>query len=104
MHVSLEVYNILKVCENVLKEELKEGWTTKKFISDLIRVKTQNIVLDRYPEVINFFHEHSVEVVSKIAATFISIRLKHFAKEENERIKRNRLRKKLSKLVHFNNQ
>ena len=48
-------------------------------------------------------HEHSVEVVSKIA-TFISIRLKHFAKEENERIKRNRLRKKLSKLVHFNNQ
>ena len=63
-----------------------------------------NIVLDRYPEVINFFHEHSVEVVSKIATTFISIRLKHFAKQENERIKRNRLRKKLSKLVHFNNQ
>ena len=104
LHVSSQVYNILKVCENVLKEELKEGWTTKKYISDLIRVKTQNIVLDRYPEVINFFHEHSVEVVSKIATTFISIRLKHFAKQENERIKRNRLRKKLSKLVHFNNQ
>ena len=104
LHVSSQVYNILKVCENVLKEELKEGWTTKKYISDLIRVKTQNIVLDRYPEVINFFHEHSVEVVSKIATTFISIRLKHFAKQENERIKQNRLRKKLSKLVHFNNQ
>ena len=73
LHVSLEVYNILKVCENVLKEELKEGWTTKKYISDLIRVKTQNIVLDRYPEVINFFHEHSVEVVNKIATTFKSI-------------------------------
>ena len=62
------------------------------------------IVLDRYPEVINFFHEHSVEVVSKIATTFISIRLKHFAKQENERIKRSRLRKKLSKLVLLNNQ
>ena len=29
MHVSSQVYSILKVCENVLKEELKEGWTTK---------------------------------------------------------------------------
>ena len=87
----------------ILLRELS-GVIVKLYISDLIRVKTQNIVLDRYPEVINFFHEHSVEVVSKIATTFISIRLKHFAKQENERIKRNRLRKKLSKLVHFNNQ
>ena len=53
---------------------------------------------------IDQMYVHSVEVVSKIATTFISIRLKHFAKQENERIKRNRLRKKLSKLVHFNNQ
>ena len=41
---------------------------------------------------------------TKIATTFISIRLKHFSKQENKRIKRNRLQKKLSKLVHFNDQ
>ena len=94
------VNKVLKTCESVITEELQGEWKSKKYIGDLIRVKPQNVVFDMHPEVTNIFHEH----ISKLSACYTSIHLKHFSKLENEKIKKNRLRKKLSKFVHFSNQ
>ena len=49
-------------------------------------------------------HEHAFELIKCVISTYIVIRLKHFAKEENDRIKKTRLRAKLSKLIIFHGQ
>ena len=44
------------------------------------------------------------ELIKSVIATYIVIRLKHFAKEENDCIKKTRSRAKLSKLIIFHGQ
>ena len=36
-------------------------------------------------------HEHAFELIKSVISTFIVIRLKHFAKQENDRIKKNKV-------------
>ena len=49
-------------------------------------------------------HEHAFELVKKIISTYVVLRLKHHMKEENERIKKKRIRSRLSKLIIFKGQ
>ena len=49
-------------------------------------------------------HENAFELVKKIISTYVVLRLKHHMKEENERIKKKRIRSRLSKLIIFKGQ
>ena len=103
-HINKDILKVMKVCEITISEELKSDWKNKNFISDIICVKAKRRSLEMFPGFAVLFHEHSHEVLTKLFFCYTSIRLKHFAKLENEKLKRNRLRKKLSKLIHFSNQ
>ena len=49
-------------------------------------------------------HENAFELIKSDISTYIVIWLKPFAKQENDRLKKTRLRAKLSKLIIFHGQ
>ena len=97
------VTRVTSLCEKVLQPELdSKNLFCKKYYFDYMLVKITNVCLHGN-ELANM-HGHSFEMIKRIISMYTCIRLKHFAREENRRLKKNKLRAKLSKIVLFNGQ
>ena len=102
MYPSTFVTKLTTLSENVLGPELNSrNWLCKKFYFDYISLKVMNVYVSLHGDDFKELHSHAFELAKKIISTYICIRLKHHAKEENRRIKKHKIRSKLSKLILF---
>ena len=99
------VTRVTSLCEKVLQPELdSKNWLSKKYYFDYMLVKVTNAYVCLHGNELVNMHGHSFEMIKRIISMYTCIRLKHFAREENRRLKKNKLRAKLSKIVLFNGQ
>ena len=98
------VKKVVRVCEFVLLEELKKNWLGKKYYFDFVNIKVCNCFVSFYGEMIKRLDNHGFDLLKRLISCYISIRFKSHAREQNELLKRKRLRSKMSKIVLFNHQ
>ena len=102
------VVKICTVAEQILQVERfsKNFFTNENLLKDLC-TKTVTCMITQYPSFNNVcdhtpFHKYTI--TREITLVYLSIRLRHFARTKNREIKKDRIRKKLSKLVIFQHQ
>ena len=99
-----DLIKVCKLAENALQGEMvKENFISNENILKKLGVKVSTCVHTQHPN-INHKAMHKYDLVKTICRVYLSIRLKHIAREKNENIKRNKMRKKLSRLIIFKHQ
>ena len=73
----------------------------KKYFLDFLTMKIVKIVVDLQKQLFDLLDEHGYELVKKIVICYCCIRLKHHASLENLKIKKFRMRTKLSEEILF---
>ena len=105
VYPSETLVKITTICEKIICAELEsktKSWMTKKYFLDYLIMKIQANVVNS--SLMADFDLHGYDVVKKISTLYCSLRLHHHVKTENEKLKRNRLRNKLTKVVQFKHQ
>ena len=95
---------IAEICECVLTVELNKDFMKKKYFFDYLMVKTSNIFVANHGALIKELHDHAFNLMKMIIESYIMIRLKSHARLENDKLKQNRIRNKLNKIVLFSHQ
>lgn len=104
---SIEVLNIVKNTEMILKPSLliknvlKKGFFNSiviKCVNDFLQCSTTLNSLKNHPD------DHRYPIVKAIVKKYIFIRICKFLKNRNMQLKQKSLRKKLTSTVHFANQ
>ena len=99
------VTKVTCIAEKIVEPTLQSrDWLCKKYYFDYVTMKVLRTYVSISFDDLKSLHEHAFELIKCVISTYIVIRLKHFAKEENDRIKKTRLRAKLSKLIIFHGQ
>ena len=103
-----DLIKVCKLAENALQGEMvKENFISNENILKKLGVKVSTCVHTQHPNIFaaaNHEAMHKYDLVKTICRVYLSIRLKHIAREKNENIKRNKMRKKLSRLIIFKHQ
>ena len=103
--------SLMKVCKATEKEiqaeKLKSNFFSNESILKKLSVRISGAMVTQHPNI--FIHAdhaalHKYALIKEICAVFLSIRMKHIAKEKNQEIKKDRIRKKLSRLIIFKHQ
>ena len=99
------VTKVTCIAEKIVEPTLQSrDWLCKKYYFDYVTMKVLRTYVSISFDDLKSLHEHAFEQIKSVIATYIVIRLKHFAKEENDCIKKTRSRAKLSKLIIFHGQ
>lgn len=100
------IKTLCSVCEKILSLELEStrNYLTKKYFFDFICLKIVSTFVSSHGNFFLNMDNHAYELSKKIVSCYVAIRLKHFAKIQNDALKRNRLRSKLSKLIIHSHQ
>ena len=99
------VTKVTGIAEKIVEPTLQSrDWLCKKYYFDYIAMKVLRTYVSICYKDLRKLHEHAFELIKSVISTYIVIRFKHFAKQENGRIKKTRLRAKLSKLIIFHGQ
>ena len=101
---SLFVQKTLQIAEKVLQIDLNPTCLMKPYYFDFVKIKICNSFVSLHSEIFRNMDNHCYELMKKIVSCYCSIRFKSFVKEQNDLLKRNRVRSKLNKLVLFNHQ
>ena len=102
---------MIEVCK-VAEKFLQVEYHSKSFFSNeklLIQLTTRvtTCILTQYPEINTKFDHmpfHKYTISKTIVVVYLSIRLKHLAREKNREMNQKKIRKKMSKLILFSNQ
>ena len=110
-HPPTDLLNIVRVTNSVFQQEVansREGFFHGNFMKITVN-KTVRIVLETYPGLLSALDDHlgtwsshRLEMIKKIAAMFLTIRIKHSCRKKNE--KKTQVRKVLSKQILFRHQ
>lgn len=76
----------------------------KKYFVDFLNLKIVTTFVSLRGFMFNSMDNHAYELTKKIVACYTAIKCKHHAKLQNEKIKKNRIRKKFNKLIIHSNQ
>ena len=98
------VQKALQVAEEILQAELNQNCYMKKYFFDFINMKICNTFVSMFTALFSGLDNHCYELLKKIIFCYCSIRFKSFAKEQNEILKKSKLRSKLNKIVLFSHQ
>ena len=86
--------------EKILREELTgSNWLTKKYFFDYICVKVTTYFFNMHDDIVKELDEHGVNLIKKICSCYTSIRLKHHARLQNQKLKKTKMRTKLNKMI-----
>ena len=100
----IECRDIIHVCEIVLSQELEKNWMGKKYFFDHVNLKFCNSFISLHSCMIKLLDNHGLDLMKKFISCYCSIRFKSHTREQNDLLKKKRLRAKLSKLILFNHQ
>ena len=98
------VKKLIHVCEIVLSQELEKNWMGKKYFFDHVNLKFCNSFISLHSCMIKLLDNHGLDLMKKFISCYCSIRFKSHTREQNDLLKKKRLRAKLSKLILFNHQ
>ena len=101
IYPSLPVKKIVRICEKIITFEVKRGkWLTANYFCDYLNLKvikaitSQTNILDSMK-----CQMHCYSLLKSIISCYSVIRLKHHAKLENQKIKKQKMRSYLNKIV-----
>lgn len=100
VYPSTFVKKICEIAEKTILIEIENGnWLGKKYFFDFICLKIVNICMNLHQSLLQSLDEHGYDLMKKIVSIYSCLRLKRHAKLENQKIKKKRLRAKLSKII-----
>ena len=103
VYPSKDVLVICEICEKVIVIEVsRNNWLSKRFFFDYISLKIVKIVIESTD--LADFDDHRYDLVKKIVSCYTCLRLKHHARLENQKLKKKKIRAKLSRLILNMNQ
>ena len=86
---SNHVTKVTGIAEQVVEPTLQSrDRLCKKYYFDYMSMKVLRTYVSISFKDIKTLHEHAIEVIKSVISTYIVIRPKHFAKQENDRIKK----------------
>ena len=97
-----------KIAEKFLQVEYnsKSFFSNEKLLTQLT-TRVTTCILTQYPEINTKFDHtpiHKYTMSKTIVMVYLSIRLKHLAREKNREMSQKKIRKKMSKIILFSNQ
>ena len=98
------VEKALHVAETILSSELSNNVFFKPYFFDCVNMQICNTFVSFYCDYLKKMDNHCYDLLKKIVSCYCAIRFKSHAREQNDILKKNRLRSKLSKIILFNNQ
>ena len=70
-----------------------------KYFFDYICVKVTTYFFNMHDDIVKELDEHGVNLIKKICSCYTSIRLKHHARLQNQKLKKTKMRTKLNKMI-----
>ena len=101
---SLFVKKAVLVSEKILTIEMKKNWLMKKYYFDYVNIQICNAFVSLHSNLFLTMDNHCYELLKKIVSCYTSIRFKSHAREQNEILKKNRLRSMLNKIILHSHQ
>ena len=94
---------LFNIAEKILDAEVKTcNWLSKKNFFDILCVKIVKFFIENVNFRMHCIHKYSL--IMKLTSCFVSIKLKHYSKLENENIKLRRIRNKLTRVIINNHE
>ena len=79
--------NLVTIAEKIVEPTLQSrDWLCKKYYFDNMAMKVLRTYVSISFKDLRTLHEHAFQLIKSVISTYIVIRLKHFAKQENDRI------------------
>ena len=109
----VEVQTIVTYTNRVVEPILNGGNLTISSLSTKVLRKVLDLLIIRNVTILNqvddhvdvlLYKSHRLTLIEFVVNKFVCMRMRHFAKSFNDSLKKNNVRKKFTKLVHFNNQ